>query len=90
LITKTDSSEAIFNRVKNLEVEKFKTWGKYVHVLDVKKEGEIGHHIDNTEAFGCTIAGISLLSDSVMTMENKETGSIIELYLPMKSLYIVS
>lgn len=46
----SEESQRIFEKVKNLdEIEKSKTWGNYVHVLDVKKEGEIGHHIDNTE-----------------------------------------
>jgi len=85
-----DANEAILLRIKALDTEKGKHWGKFVHVLDMKKEGQIGIHVDNTEAFGSTIAGISLLSESVLTLENKEDNSRIELFLPRRSLYILS
>ncbi|XP_005177792.1 alpha-ketoglutarate-dependent dioxygenase alkB homolog 7, mitochondrial [Musca domestica] len=40
----------------------------YVHILDLAAEGVIKPHIDSTRYCGHTIAGISLLSDSVMRL----------------------
>uniref|UniRef100_A0A182NAC1 Uncharacterized protein n=1 Tax=Anopheles dirus TaxID=7168 RepID=A0A182NAC1_9DIPT len=40
----------------------------YVHVLDLAEEGVIKPHVDSVRYCGNTIAGISLLSDSVMRM----------------------
>eukprot|EP01126_Amoeba_proteus_P017571 TRINITY_DN1852_c0_g1_i6.p1 TRINITY_DN1852_c0_g1~~TRINITY_DN1852_c0_g1_i6.p1 ORF type:complete len:190 (+),score=14.97 TRINITY_DN1852_c0_g1_i6:61-630(+) len=62
----SDSSLKIFDKVKQLN-PKVEDWLEYVHVLDLKSDGEIGYHVDNTEAFGGTLTGISLLSDAVMT-----------------------
>ncbi|XP_058066714.1 alpha-ketoglutarate-dependent dioxygenase alkB homolog 7, mitochondrial [Anopheles bellator] len=40
----------------------------YVHVLDLAEEGVIKPHVDSVRFCGSTIAGISLLSDSVMRL----------------------
>lgn len=40
----------------------------YVHILDLAEEGVIKPHVDSTRYCGNTIAGISLLSDSVMRL----------------------
>uniref|UniRef100_A0A1I8PFX8 Alpha-ketoglutarate-dependent dioxygenase AlkB-like domain-containing protein n=1 Tax=Stomoxys calcitrans TaxID=35570 RepID=A0A1I8PFX8_STOCA len=40
----------------------------YIHILDLAAEGVIKPHIDSTRYCGHTIAGISLLSDSVMRL----------------------
>ncbi|XP_053677940.1 alpha-ketoglutarate-dependent dioxygenase alkB homolog 7, mitochondrial [Anopheles nili] len=40
----------------------------YVHVLDLAEDGVIKAHVDSVRYCGNTIAGISLLSDSVMRM----------------------
>ncbi|XP_011212055.2 alpha-ketoglutarate-dependent dioxygenase alkB homolog 7, mitochondrial [Bactrocera dorsalis] len=40
----------------------------YVHILDLAAEGVIKPHVDSTRYCGNTIAGISLLSDSVMRL----------------------
>uniref|UniRef100_A0A182P6V0 Alpha-ketoglutarate-dependent dioxygenase AlkB-like domain-containing protein n=1 Tax=Anopheles epiroticus TaxID=199890 RepID=A0A182P6V0_9DIPT len=40
----------------------------YVHVLDLAEEGVIKPHVDSVRYCGNTIAGISLLSDSVMRL----------------------
>ncbi|XP_068149974.1 alpha-ketoglutarate-dependent dioxygenase alkB homolog 7, mitochondrial [Drosophila tropicalis] len=40
----------------------------YVHILDLAPDGVIKPHVDSTRYCGTTIAGISLLSDSVMRL----------------------
>ncbi|KTF82443.1 hypothetical protein cypCar_00026363 [Cyprinus carpio] len=61
-----------------------------VHVLDLDKDGYIKPHIDSVKFCGSTIAGLSLLSDSVMrlTPENKSTDWV-DLLLSRRSLYIL-
>uniref|UniRef100_A0A8C1WM94 AlkB homolog 7 n=1 Tax=Cyprinus carpio TaxID=7962 RepID=A0A8C1WM94_CYPCA len=61
-----------------------------IHVLDLDKEGFIKPHIDSVKFCGSTIAGLSLLSDSVMrlTPENKSTDWV-DLLLSRRSLYIL-
>ncbi|XP_062551501.1 alpha-ketoglutarate-dependent dioxygenase alkB homolog 7, mitochondrial-like isoform X1 [Armigeres subalbatus] len=60
------ANRAIFDRVKHLAFQ-----GEtlpYIHVLDLTKEGVIKPHVDSVRYCGSTIAGISLLSDSVMRL----------------------
>lgn len=61
-----------------------------IHVLDLDKEGYIKPHIDSVKFCGSTIAGLSLLSDSVMRLvpENKSTDWV-DLLLSRCSLYIL-
>ncbi|XP_003387940.1 PREDICTED: alpha-ketoglutarate-dependent dioxygenase alkB homolog 7, mitochondrial-like [Amphimedon queenslandica] len=61
-----------------------------VHVLDLAKDGYINPHIDNVKFCGTTIAGISLLSDSVMKLVHQERkDDWILMLLPQRSLYIL-
>ncbi|KAK7167837.1 hypothetical protein R3I94_002034 [Phoxinus phoxinus] len=61
-----------------------------IHVLDLDKEGYIKPHIDSVKFCGSTIAGLSLLSDSIMRLvpENNSTDWV-ELLLSRRSLYIL-
>ncbi|KAK9957393.1 hypothetical protein ABG768_019580 [Culter alburnus] len=61
-----------------------------VHVLDLDKEGYIKPHIDSVKFCGSTIAGLSLLSDSIMRLvpENNSTDWV-DLLLSRRSLYIL-
>eukprot|EP01128_Nolandella_sp_AFSM9_P004835 TRINITY_DN2255_c0_g1_i1.p1 TRINITY_DN2255_c0_g1~~TRINITY_DN2255_c0_g1_i1.p1 ORF type:complete len:190 (+),score=18.09 TRINITY_DN2255_c0_g1_i1:281-850(+) len=61
----------------------------HVHALELLCEGEIHYHIDNVEAFGSTLSGLSLLSDSVMVFTNKDSGVRVAVLLPQNSFYIV-
>lgn len=50
----------------------------YIHVLDLAQDGVIKPHVDSVRYCGSTIAGVSLLSDSVMRLvrvEDEETPS---------------
>ncbi|XP_053692784.1 alpha-ketoglutarate-dependent dioxygenase alkB homolog 7, mitochondrial [Sabethes cyaneus] len=60
------ANRLILDRVKDVAFE-----GEtlpYVHVLDLTKEGVIKPHVDSVRFCGSTIAGISLLTDSVMRL----------------------
>lgn len=61
-----------------------------VHVLDLDKAGYIKPHVDSIKFCGCTIAGLSLLSDSVMRLVKEDAPSEwLDLLLPRRSLYIL-
>lgn len=62
-----------------------------VHVLDLKAEGWIKPHVDSVRFCGDVIAGLSLLSDSVMrlTMVGHEEECREDFLLPRRSLYIM-
>lgn len=63
-----------------------------VHVLDLAAEGKIKPHVDSIRFCGDVIAGLSLLSDSVMrlTMVGQEQTCRENFLLPRRSLYIMS
>ncbi|XP_075942324.1 alpha-ketoglutarate-dependent dioxygenase alkB homolog 7, mitochondrial [Anarhichas minor] len=61
-----------------------------VHVLDLDKTGYIKPHIDSVKFCGSTIAGLSLLSDSIMRLVKEDaTDEWVDLLLPRLSLYIL-
>lgn len=59
-----------------------------VHVLDLAADGHIDPHIDSVKFCGSTIAGISLLSDSVMRLEGSEGRC--DVLLERGSLYVMT
>ncbi|KAL2101397.1 hypothetical protein ACEWY4_003158 [Coilia grayii] len=61
-----------------------------VHILDLDKTGFIKPHVDSVKFCGTTIAGISLLSDSVMRLVHvEEKTDWVDLFLPQRSLYVL-
>ncbi|KAL7861237.1 hypothetical protein AOLI_G00175860 [Acnodon oligacanthus] len=61
-----------------------------VHVLDLDKAGYIKPHVDSVKFCGNTIAGLSLLSDSVMRLVREENpADWVDLLLSRRSLYIL-
>ncbi|XP_017577457.1 alpha-ketoglutarate-dependent dioxygenase alkB homolog 7, mitochondrial [Pygocentrus nattereri] len=61
-----------------------------VHVLDLDKAGYIKPHVDSVKFCGSTIAGLSLLSDSVMRLVREESPvDWVDLLLSRRSLYIL-
>jgi len=60
-----------------------------VHALDLKETGEIKFHVDNIEASGNVIAGLSLLSDCVLQLRNEKTGAAADVFVPQFSLYVM-
>uniref|UniRef100_A0A915JVW7 NudC domain-containing protein 1 n=1 Tax=Romanomermis culicivorax TaxID=13658 RepID=A0A915JVW7_ROMCU len=61
-----------------------------VHVLDVAAEGCVKPHIDSVRYCGNVIAGVSLLTDSVMRLvHEKRQELMVDLLLSRRSLYIL-
>ncbi|XP_062874991.1 alpha-ketoglutarate-dependent dioxygenase alkB homolog 7, mitochondrial [Trichomycterus rosablanca] len=61
-----------------------------VHVLDLDKAGYIKPHVDSEKFCGSTIAGLSLLSGSVMRLVQVDnSANWVDLLLSRRSLYIV-
>lgn len=82
--------EEILNRVRSVA---FPHGGRLlgpVHVLDLDKAGYIKPHIDSVKFCGSTIAGLSLLSDSIMRLvRENEQNEWLDLLLTRRSLYIL-
>lgn len=61
-----------------------------VHVLDLSDEGEIKAHVDAIRFCGPRLAGLSLMSHSVMRLVSvTDSNKSVDLYLPRRSLYII-
>ncbi|KAM9251620.1 alpha-ketoglutarate-dependent dioxygenase alkB homolog 7, mitochondrial [Cariama cristata] len=61
-----------------------------VHVLDLHPRGHVGPHVDSVKFCGCTIAGLSLLSPSVLRLRScRAPGQWLELLLEPGSLYVL-
>uniref|UniRef100_A0A8C5S753 Alpha-ketoglutarate-dependent dioxygenase alkB homolog 7, mitochondrial n=1 Tax=Laticauda laticaudata TaxID=8630 RepID=A0A8C5S753_LATLA len=61
-----------------------------VHVLDLDKSGYIKPHVDSVKFCGCSIAGLSLLSTSVMHLVSEQNPQDwLDLLLERRSLYIL-
>ncbi|NXV58519.1 ALKB7 dioxygenase, partial [Molothrus ater] len=60
------------------------------HVLDLEPGGAVGPHVDSTKFCGCTIAGLSLLSSSVLRLRSlRDPRDHLELLLEPGSLYVL-
>ncbi|KAG7282839.1 hypothetical protein CRUP_012229 [Coryphaenoides rupestris] len=64
--------EGVLRRVKSLAFPEGSPLLGPVHVLDLDKAGYIKPHIDSIKFCGSTIAGLSLLSDSVMRLVKED------------------
>ncbi|XP_032675523.1 alpha-ketoglutarate-dependent dioxygenase alkB homolog 7, mitochondrial isoform X2 [Odontomachus brunneus] len=86
-----DNSE-ILNRVRKTAFPSDMVQLSLVHILDLAAEGWIKPHVDSVRFCGEIIAGLSLLSDSVMRLNlvehEKECSECF--LLPRRSLYIMS
>ncbi|XP_056263046.1 alpha-ketoglutarate-dependent dioxygenase alkB homolog 7, mitochondrial [Pseudoliparis swirei] len=82
--------EEVMNRVRSAAFTEGGPLLGPVHVLDLDKTGYIKPHIDSVKFCGSTIAGLSLLSDSIMRLVKEDaTGEWMDLLLPRLSLYIL-
>ncbi|XP_069086570.1 alpha-ketoglutarate-dependent dioxygenase alkB homolog 7, mitochondrial isoform X2 [Pleurodeles waltl] len=87
----TGQNTQILQRVRDVAFPSGVSQLPLVHVLDLKADGYIKPHIDSIKFCGSTIAGLSLLSSSVMRLmseQNKEHWA--DLLLERRSLYIIS
>ena len=73
-----------------------------IHLLDLAPDGHIAPHVDHVDYSGDFIVGLSLLTDSVMTLhhrgigepetnlkDEKSTDVWLPMYLPRRSLYVL-
>lgn len=82
--------EEVLNRVRSVAFPEGSQLLGPVHVLDLDKNGYIKPHIDSVKFCGSTIAGLSLLSDSIMRLVKEDaTNEWLDLLLPRYSLYIL-
>ncbi|XP_032164039.1 alpha-ketoglutarate-dependent dioxygenase alkB homolog 7, mitochondrial isoform X1 [Mustela erminea] len=87
----SEASRAILQRVQAAAFSPGQTLLSPVHVLDLEPRGYIKPHVDSIKFCGATIAGLSLLSPSVMRLvHTQEPGEWLELLLEPGSLYILS
>ncbi|EFN75281.1 alpha-ketoglutarate-dependent dioxygenase alkB homolog 7, mitochondrial [Harpegnathos saltator] len=86
-----DNSE-IIDRVRKTAFPRDVAQLSLVHILDLSAKGWIKPHVDSIRFCGGIIAGLSLLSDSVMrlTMVEHEKECSECFLLPRRSLYIMS
>jgi alkylated DNA repair protein alkB family protein 7 len=67
------------------------------HAIDLKRDGELKAHVDSIKFSGHVVAGLSLVSSSIMRLKPDEEGNHkqpavdwVDLYLPPLSLYVLS
>ncbi|XP_029293112.1 alpha-ketoglutarate-dependent dioxygenase alkB homolog 7, mitochondrial [Cottoperca gobio] len=82
--------EEVLNRVRSVAFPQGSPLLGPVHILDLDKTGYIKPHIDSVKFCGSTIAGLSLLSDSIMRLvKEDDANEWLDLLLPRRSLYIL-
>ncbi|XP_076230512.1 alpha-ketoglutarate-dependent dioxygenase alkB homolog 7, mitochondrial [Nomia melanderi] len=87
-----ENNSKIINRIREKAFHKDMLQLPLIHILDLAAEGWIKPHVDSIRFCGEIIAGLSLLSDSVMrlTMVGYEKTHKDDFLLPQRSLYIMS
>lgn len=77
--------EPLLSRLKSL-IPDVKT---QMHLLQLGSDGEILPHVDNIEASGSWILGLSLGAPRVLRMENiDDEGETFDVLLPSGSVYV--
>ncbi|XP_031562880.1 alpha-ketoglutarate-dependent dioxygenase alkB homolog 7, mitochondrial-like [Actinia tenebrosa] len=86
----TDDCLRVFKRMRDTSFKPNTKLLSHVHVLDLDGNGYIKPHIDSVKFCGPTIAGLSLLSSSVMRLIHEKYSSVtVDLLLPRRSMYIL-
>jgi alkylated DNA repair protein alkB family protein 7 len=64
------------------------------HAIDLKQDGELTAHVDSIKFSGGLVAGISLLTPSIMRLipdqQTAEQAGWVDIYLPPLSLYVLT
>ncbi|XP_054464062.1 alpha-ketoglutarate-dependent dioxygenase alkB homolog 7, mitochondrial [Anoplopoma fimbria] len=82
--------QEVLNRVRSVAFPEGSPLLGPVHILDLDKTGYIKPHVDSVKFCGSTIAGLSLLSDSIMRLVKEDAhDEWLDLLLPRLSLYIL-
>ncbi|CAI5732932.1 unnamed protein product [Hyaloperonospora brassicae] len=61
-----------------------------VHVIELAEDGYIRPHVDSVKFSGRVVAGLSLLSPSIMRFQEEHGDSVIDAYLPRRSMYMIT
>jgi len=86
----SQKNKEIISRVQNLAFPPEIPQLAHVHILDLKEEGYIKPHIDAVRFCGNTIAGLCLLSSSIMRLvHDKQKDKWADILLKQRSLYIM-
>ncbi|KAK4878793.1 hypothetical protein RN001_011299 [Aquatica leii] len=86
----TPENNKILDRVRAVAFTRNVTPLKFVHILDLNKNGYIKPHIDATRFCGDTITGLSLLSNSVMRLVHDVMKDLYaSILLKRRSLYVM-
>ncbi|KAF3424535.1 hypothetical protein E2986_08245 [Frieseomelitta varia] len=81
----------IINKIQDRAFPKDMSKISLVHVLDLAPQGWIKPHVDSIRFCGEIIAGLSLLTDSVMRLKMVDNETLYkDFLLPRRSLYIMS
>ncbi|KPM09243.1 DUF3762 domain containing protein [Sarcoptes scabiei] len=84
----SSKNQSIIERIRLNAFKTNKKHIRFVHILDVTKQGYIKPHVDSVRFCGDTIAGVSLLSDSVMRFRLEKNREIyVDVWLTRRSLY---
>ncbi|KAM4676228.1 alpha-ketoglutarate-dependent dioxygenase alkB homolog 7, mitochondrial isoform 1-T2 [Discoglossus pictus] len=84
-------NSAVLQRIREKAFPSEEAQLSLVHVLDLQKDGYIKAHVDSVKFCGSTIAGICLLSSSVMRLVSVDKNEDrADLLLPRRCLYILS
>ncbi|RWR99556.1 alpha-ketoglutarate-dependent dioxygenase alkB 7-like protein, partial [Dinothrombium tinctorium] len=83
-------NKQIIERIRKLAFSKEVKSIDFVHVLDLAENGVIKPHIDSVRFCGRIIAGLSLLSPSIMRLVHENNKNfVIDVLLKRRSLYIM-
>ncbi|XP_069783602.1 alpha-ketoglutarate-dependent dioxygenase alkB homolog 7, mitochondrial [Narcine bancroftii] len=85
-----EQNKAILQRLRDIAFPPGVPQLSMVHVLDLDKTGFIDPHVDSVKFCGDTIAGLCLLSDSVMRLLSEDgMQDRVDLLLQRRSAYIL-
>lgn len=83
-------TQFILQRVRDCVFSSEATQLPLVHVLDLAENGYIKAHVDSVKFCGPTIAGLSLISPSVLRLVKENDSALwLKAVLPSRSLYIM-
>ncbi|ETI38507.1 hypothetical protein F443_15787 [Phytophthora nicotianae P1569] len=66
------------------------TYFPAVHVIELAEDGYIKPHVDSIKFSGRVVAGINLLSPSIMRFKEEHGDSVIDAYLQRRSMYMMT
>lgn len=100
----SNESQKLLDKVRHQLKERHLNYKEFAwhpcHAIDLHKDGELNAHVDSVRFSGDLVAGLSLISPSIMRLiPDGGTGDSkgedlhkgwVDLYLPTRSLYVLS